>query len=103
MKSPRKSTLPTVGTPGYIAIGSDCYPVTLVKISKGGSKVTVQVDNFVGDTENGHDYFGTQVWKITRNPKGRLETFNWSKKYQRYRGSGSCYFGRWHAKQDPSF
>ena len=103
-----KSPLPPVGTPGWVELGGDAYPVTLVKISKGGNKVVVQYDDFRGDEDNGHDYYGIQKWDITRNENGSLGTFNWSPLRNCYVGNGSydpgsCYFGSWHAKQDPNF
>jgi hypothetical protein len=65
--------IPKIGTHGCYSIGSDAYPVTVIAVSKSGKKITVQYDSFVGDKENGHDYFGTQVWRFERNENGRIE------------------------------
>jgi len=99
-------TTPQIGTHGCYSIGSDAYPVTIVAVSKSGRKITVQYDNYFGDKENGHDYFGSQVWRFERNENGRVESFNWSEKRQKYQGRDGC--GRvslngWYAKQDPGF
>jgi hypothetical protein len=94
-----------VGTPGCYCIGSDTYPVTLIRQSKTGKTILVQFDQFIGDVENGHDYFGNQVWKFVRNTSGRIQRFDWSEKYQKFSqgGVGSVYLGKWAARQDPSF
>ena len=94
-----------IGTPGYYAIGTDIYPVTLVKQSPSGRTVWVQYDTFVGDVENGHEYFGHQVWKITRDESSRIERYDWSEKSQSFRskGCGWLRLGQWRAHQDPGF
>ncbi len=94
-----------IGTPGYYSIGSDTYPVTCIaKTSRG---YTIQYDKFTGDKENGHDYFGRQVWKFERNENGRTEEITWRPSRGRYqpkgRGVGAVFFGKWYAHQDPSF
>lgn len=97
--------IPEVGTKGYYAIGTDVYPITVVKVSKTGAKIWVRTENFIGDKENGHDYFGQQKWIITENPKGRIESAHWSTTGDRYRINGCGYVGftGWRARQDPSF
>jgi cytochrome c2 len=96
-----------IGTPGYVGCGSDVYPVTLVRQSDSGKTIWVRYESFEGDIENGHDYFGHQVWKITPNPKGRIERFNWSNKIGRYSQGGvpwnTVKLGKWFAHQDPHF
>lgn len=90
------------GTKGYLSVGSDTYPITAVKVSKSGFKVWYRIEKFEAD--EGHDYYGTQKWKIEENPKGRVEVVHWSAARNRYVGSGSAFFkGMWIARQDPSF
>ena len=94
-----------IGTPGYYAIGSDTYPITLIKNT--GRVWTIQFDTFTADKANGHNYFGHQKWLITRNPNGRTEEITWRPRWARFRPKGSdcgtIKFGQWYANQDPSF
>jgi hypothetical protein len=103
--APTADQVPAVGTKGYHCVGSDTYPVTAVEVSKKGKWVKFRTEKFVGDKENGHDYFGEQKWIITEDPKGRVETAYWSAKRQRYVVDSSSVFfkGQWFARKDPSF
>lgn len=97
---------PAVGTKGYFCVGSDTYPVTLISATKSGKTVKFRRENFVGDVENGHEYYGIQKWIITENPNGFIETARWNEKRQRYLVSGrmGVYFtGEWYAHHDPHF
>ena len=95
-----------VGQHGTYYIGSDAYPITVIEI-KSPKKIVVQFDDFLGDKENGHDYYGIQVWKILRKENGRTEEFTWKPKKEAFGpkgdSSGKLILGRWTAKQDPSF
>lgn len=71
--TPPTDLIPKIGDKGYYAIGTDVYPITAVEVSKAGKWVRVRFENFVGDKENGHDYFGIQKWIISENPKGKLK------------------------------
>lgn len=97
--------IPKVGDKGYYSCGSDAYPVTVTKVSKSGFKITVRQEKFVGDSENGHDYFGIQVWKFEENPKGQEITFYWQPSQEDWFDE-TCRLnitGKWFARQDPSF
>lgn len=94
-----------IGTPGYYSIGSDAYPITVIGYSRYG--YIVQHDKFTGDKENGHDYFGTQVWKFERNPHGQIMEVTYKPSRERWSPKGQnvgyVHFGEWYAHQDPSF
>lgn len=94
-----------VGTPGFYNIGSDTYPITIVQKTARG--YVVQYDKFEDDKAAGHDYYGQQKYKFTRNPKGRLEEVTWKPRRSCWgmkgSNSGWVHFGEWRAYQDPSF
>lgn len=93
-----------IGTPGYYSIGSDTYPITIIGKTRFG--YLVQFDHFEGDKAAGHNYFGIQKWKFSRNPNGRTMEVTWKPKWERWSekgGGGGVRFGEWHAHQDPSF
>ena len=97
--------IPKVGDKGYYGVGSDIYPVTVVEIKKNGRQIIVRTVKFEGDKENGHDYYGRQVWKFNDDGTGNLITFNWAPRYNKWQNDGCRLHikGEWHAYQDPSF
>jgi hypothetical protein len=94
-----------IGTPGYYSIGTDTYPVTLVGTK--GKVWQIRMEKFVGDMQAGHNWFGNQIWIITNNPKGQIIDITWREGNKIFRPKGTCcgavVFGKWIAKQDPSF
>lgn len=95
--------IPKVGDKGRWHVGSDIYPVTCIKVSKNGHKVTFRQEIFYPDV--GHDYYGDQKWRFMENPKGTISTAYWSAKRKRYLVDGflGVYFEGWCARQDPGF
>ena len=94
---------PSIGQQGRYAIGSDCYPITVVYVSPSGKTIRVQHDSFRAG--EGHDYFGAQKWIIERNLQGRVERFDWSPSLGCFsrKGTGYVRLDGWRAYQDPSF
>lgn len=93
-----------VGDRVSFSVGSDCYPATVVR--KTPTTLVVQEDQFTADKANGHDYYGKQVWKFTRDPKGIEWKFT-LRADGKYREVGTKYGGAlsrgWKARQDPHF
>lgn len=61
-----------VGMPCTYGVGTDCYPAHVQRISDSGKTIWIQDASAVADKENGHDYFGNQVWIVTPNPDGAI-------------------------------
>ncbi len=97
-------TIPAIGQHGSYNIGSDCYPCTVVEVSKSGHKIVVEMDAF--NAGEGHDYFGQQNWVCVRREGGPRKEFT-RRQNGRYvsKGSkcGSLSLGGWHAYRDPHF
>jgi len=95
----------TVGTHGTYQIGSDSYPVTVIKVERNGRIVTVQFDTF--KHTGGSNYYGQQRYMVFRNEKGRTETFTWKPSAKAYTLKGArhgfLHLGEWGAYQDPGF
>lgn len=93
-----------VGDHATYLIGSDRYPVTVVAVHRNGRSLDVQFDT--ATPNGGHSYYGHQRYMITRNPKGRIERFNWKPTWGMYtqpRGCGHLSLGTWSSYSDPSF
>ena len=91
-----------VGAKGSYRVGSDTYPVTCVEVLRGGRQLVIRFEEFVADV--GHDYFGSQKWKIFENPHGRMCRVNWAPKRNVFQDSSAYVtFNGWKAYQDPSF
>ena len=90
------------GIHGYCQVGSDRYPITVMRTSKNRRFVWARFENFVAAP--GHDYHGNQKWKITPNPKVDPVKFCWTPSRGAYCGDGGVlYDGGWDAYQDPCF
>ena len=98
---------PKVGVGATIGIGSDCYPATVIEVSKNGRTVTVQMDNY--KPSEGYEYYGNQVYDFIPNPNGAKEVWT-LRNHGRYarkgvkKGSGcNISFNGRRAYSDPSF
>lgn len=91
-----------VGMGATLAVGTDRYPYHVVKISPSGKTIHIQRADFKAG--KGHDYFGSQKWDITSNPKGQIEVVR-KRKDGRYRTPNDLpvWFGKADAYQDPTF
>lgn len=107
LQSNRNFVIPMVGDGVTVSIGSDCYPATIIAVSKNLRTVTIQMDNY--KPAQGYEYFGNQVYEFTPNPNGVIEVWTF-RNHGRYakkgskKGSGFCLSlnGR-RAYSDPSF
>jgi hypothetical protein len=91
---------------------SDSYPYTvteLIHFKTGNRKGQIkgfiaQEDHAEPDKENGHDYFGNQVYKYSPNPNGRKAIVT-LRKNGKWVDEGGTAFGLGFRRkyQDPSF
>jgi hypothetical protein len=93
----------TVGMGCTFGVGSDAYPAFVTRISDSGKTVWVKRGDFVADKENGHDYFGNQVWICTPNDSREEEAVRKTKYGWKMTGGSRVYFGKARAYQDPHF
>ena len=70
--------VPYVGQGVTIGIGSDCYPATIIEVSNNLKKVVLRHDT--ADPAEGFEYYGNQVYDITPNPDGAIETWTYRKR-----------------------
>lgn len=93
--------VPEVGAPATIAIGSDSYPATVIRVTP--KSITVQEDHAVCISGNSH-CSEHQEWQITANTTGVTWTARWSEKRQRYQSHGTpIYVGHRRRYNDPCF
>lgn len=99
------AVVPNVGDKGYYSCGTDIYPCTVSAVLKNGRQIMVRDFSFEGDKENGHDYYGTQVWKFTEKPNAKCIPFNWSHSKKKWKKSTMTLHitGERKARQDPNF
>lgn len=88
--------LPTikVGDGGFISIGSDRYPITVVDVQASRRLVAVQRDNYV--VVKGSVLDGSAEYVYTRNHDAGVDVFRWNvrlEKFQRVRFNASS--NRW--------
>lgn len=107
LQTHRNFVIPVVGQGATVSIGSDCYPATVIEVSKNLRTVTIQMDTYT--PAPGYEYFGNQVHEFFPNPDGAIEIWT-LRNHGRYakkgskKGSGFCLSlnGR-RAYSDPSF
>jgi hypothetical protein len=87
----KRANTPSIGDLATYYIGSDCYPYTVVAISKTGYKVTLQARKARRVDSNG--YGGEQRWITVEDPEGATMTAT-RRKDGRYRSTGATYYGR---------
>ncbi len=94
-------TVPAVGMGFTTGAGSDCYPGTVIEVSKSGKTIKVQADDFVRADKAG-PYTENQTYTYTANPNGHVETYRKTKRGWTSHGSrGGLGFRR--AYFDPHF
>ena len=83
--------------------GSDCYPYTVIGITKSGKTITIQSDNYKRIDKNG--YGGMQEYKYERDPNGCvLKVRKNSREVWKVLGGGNTVtFGGRRAYSDPHF
>ena len=90
----KEFTTPKVGDGITMHAGSDSYPYTITEVSASGKNITVQRDSARRTDSNG--YGGDQVWEITPDPQGRVETLSMRKDgYYRNVGTSMEWWNRW--------
>ena len=68
------TAMPKVGMGATIRGWSDCYPATVVKVSKNGRVITVQEDT--ATRVDGNGISECQEYTYTPNPKGSTRTYS---------------------------
>ena len=102
-----KVIVPEVGMGACGGFGSDCYPYTIVSVSKDGKKIEVTSDDH--KPAPGCDYFTNQVYTYTSNMNGQRTLYRlrkngrWVKDGEPMRGGASITIGYRRYYQDPSF
>ena len=99
---------PQVGMGATSGFGSDCYPYTIIEVSKDGKKVKVQSDAHA-PVKEGFDFYANQQYDYTANPNGSVMEFRLRKNgsYVRQgdpmRGGQRLSIGNRRYYRDPSF
>lgn len=105
--SDTKPTTPTIGMGATAGYGSDCYPFTVIEVSKSAKKIVVQSDSAVMAKDG--EYFGQQKWVITRNENGGRQEFTLRKNGRWVTpgcdmwSTGNLVLGHRHRSEDPHF
>jgi len=99
--------VPAIGMPATIAIGSDCYPATVIAISKSGRRITLQAATATPTAD--YNYTSNQVHTFAPNPNGSLTVCS-LRKDGRWRPAGCqansgyrIHLGAYNSYSDPSF
>lgn len=97
--------LPALNSPATVSLWTDSYPVTVIAISKSGSKITLQRDSVKVVSGSAHD--GSAQYEITRNLEGPTDIAtrrgNGRYRLQGWNQGGAVNFGFARMYQDPSF
>jgi len=98
--------LPQIGMGVTIGIGSDCYPATIIHVSKNFRKVTIQHDKYT--PTDGYEYYKNQVYEYKRDTLGAIEVWTYRKRgiwaqLNSAKAIGYLSFNGRRAYQDPSF
>lgn len=99
--------IPVIGMGASGGHGSDCYPYTIVSVSKDGKKIEVTRDEH--KPAPGYDYYSNQVHTFTSNMDGAREMYRlrkngrWVRASEPMRGGSSISLGFRKYYQDPSF
>ena len=67
-------TKPFVGQPATYSPHSDCYPCTVVEVSKSEKTIKVQYDKY--RVVSGHGNDGSAKYEILRDENGGIEAFS---------------------------
>lgn len=103
----RVRVIPIVGLPATEGVGSDCYPATVVEVSKSGKRVGVQRNGY--NAAPGSDYFTNQKWIISETPCGEIHYYSLRQngRWIAVGGNRNCgcslSLGHRRAYQNPSF
>lgn len=99
------SNSPVLNSPATVTIWTDSYPVTVIAISKSGSKITLQRDRAV--VISGSVMDGSAKYEIVRDTTGTTEVAtrrgNGRYRLQGWNSGGAVNFGFARAYSDPSF
>lgn len=74
MSKSNENIAPKVGMPATYSPYSDCYPCTVVEVSKSGKTITVQMDDY--RVCAGSAYDGSAKYEIVRNESGPKSSFS---------------------------
>lgn len=96
---PKHKPFPEVGMGATMAVGSDRYAYTIVKVSESGKTIDIQSEIAI----NEGDYFGTQKWVHTHNLEGAIKTARLSKSGYYMCGGSFVFIGYRDSYRDPSF
>ena len=75
----RKLLASGVGTPATIAIGSDCYPGTVIQLRETNVWLTVTVQQDNERCVKRNSGYGSEEYEYDRNPEGARRTFKFRK------------------------
>lgn len=96
-----------VGQPATYSPYTDCYPCTVVEVSKSGKTVKIQMDKW--EVESGSGYDGSAKYRIIRDESGEIMTFSLRKngrfveKGSKARTGGRLTIGKARRYYDPHF
>ncbi len=99
---------PEIGMGATSGYGADCYPHTIIAISKSGKEITVQADLHHPIAE-GFDYYSNQKYTYTPDPNGSTRVYTlrkngrWILKGESLKNGGRLGIGHRRYYQDPSF
>ena len=68
------SNIPQVGEPATIHSGSDCYPATVIEVSRTGHRVVIQHDTSIV-TKRAENYGDDVEYRYERNPEGGTRVY----------------------------
>jgi hypothetical protein len=93
--------IPEVGMPCTYSVGSDSYAGTVIAVSPGLHKVTVQDVKVTRTDSNGLSE--DQSYTYAENPEGPTRTFRLNKHYRYRAGSYWLHLGERRYYRDPSY